>query len=59
MVLVDTIQRLGISHQFEDELELILDRNPSAAQGDEDDLFSTALRFRLLRQRGYNVDTGN
>ncbi|CAD5196676.1 unnamed protein product [Musa acuminata subsp. malaccensis] len=57
MVLVDTIQRLGISHQFEDELELILDRNPSAAQGDEDDLFSTTLRFRLLRQRGYNVDT--
>ncbi|KAJ8510907.1 hypothetical protein OPV22_001341 [Ensete ventricosum] len=57
MVLIDTIQRLGISHQFEDELEVILDRNPGAAQGDEDDLFSTALRFRLLRQRGYNVDT--
>lgn len=57
MLLVDTIQHLGIGHLFEDQIEQILDRNLDA-EVDGGDLFSTSLRFRLLRQQGYRVSTG-
>ncbi|PON55954.1 Squalene/phytoene synthase [Trema orientale] len=60
--LIDAIQRLGVSYHFEDEIETILKQiyqniceshNHKEATGD--DLYTVALRFRLLRQQGYHV----
>ncbi|KAJ6763729.1 R-LINALOOL SYNTHASE PROTEIN-RELATED [Salix purpurea] len=48
--LIDTVQRLGISHHFEEEIDEQLDRSGDWNVGE--DLFVTALRFRLLRQAG-------
>ncbi|KAJ6693395.1 hypothetical protein OIU85_004190 [Salix viminalis] len=48
--LIDTVQRLGISHHFEEEIDEQLDRSCDWNVGE--DLFATALRFRLLRQAG-------
>ncbi|TKY48785.1 terpene synthase 11 [Spatholobus suberectus] len=49
--MIDTIQRLGIEHHFEEEINVQLGR-----VGDWDtaeDLFATALQFRLLRHNGW------
>ncbi|XP_010908315.2 probable terpene synthase 11 [Elaeis guineensis] len=54
MVLVDTLQHLGIGYHFEEETNGVLDRC-YGTRSDDDDLFITALRFRLLRQGGYSV----
>ncbi|PRQ33610.1 putative lyase [Rosa chinensis] len=54
--LVDDIQRLGVSYHFENEIDEILKQiHHSYSYGSVDDLYTTALRFRLLRQQGYNV----
>ncbi|KAK4490036.1 hypothetical protein RD792_000690 [Penstemon davidsonii] len=54
--LVDAIQRLGVAYHFEKEiddyLKYIYNNNNN---DDDDDLRIVALRFRLLRQQGYNV----
>nr|QGW08887.1 geraniol synthase [Rosa x damascena] len=51
MEMVETVERLGPSYHFEDEINVLLqrfrDRNAS------EDLFITALCFRLLRQNGF------
>ncbi|KAJ4780287.1 Sesquiterpene synthase [Rhynchospora pubera] len=56
MNLVDTIERLGINYHFkreiEDALTYLLD-----AKLDDADLHQVALRFRLLRQHGFNVSS--
>ncbi|KAH7567746.1 hypothetical protein JRO89_XS07G0137900 [Xanthoceras sorbifolium] len=56
------VQRLGIDYHFQDEIEQILPTQYMIAAntyGDYDhhdhDLQEVALRFRLLRQEGYNV----
>ncbi|XP_057450479.1 probable terpene synthase 11 [Lotus japonicus] len=48
--MIDTIQRLGIGHHFEEEINVLLGRelNWDPAQ----DLFATALHFRLRRHNG-------
>nr|ART66980.1 (R)-linalool synthase [Magnolia champaca] len=51
--LVDLIQRLGIGYHFEKEMKEGLD-DVYVAHSDYD-LCSAALRFRLLRQHGYEV----
>ncbi|XP_043694026.1 probable terpene synthase 11 [Telopea speciosissima] len=55
--LVDTLQRLGIAYHFDEEVNAVLDDVMSRRKrkNEEDDLFVTALRFRLLRQNGYHV----
>ncbi|TYI85015.1 hypothetical protein E1A91_D05G408500v1 [Gossypium mustelinum] len=58
--LIDTLQRLGLSHHFEAEINKTLknistDRIGTAAWK-KDNLYATALKFRLLRQHGYKVD---
>ncbi|KAF8414060.1 hypothetical protein HHK36_002059 [Tetracentron sinense] len=57
--LIDSIQRLGLSYHFEREIEEALqqmyDTHPD--HENDDDLYSVALRFRLLRQQGYNVSS--
>ncbi|KOM53883.1 hypothetical protein LR48_Vigan09g254200 [Vigna angularis] len=59
--VIDIIQRLGIEHHFEEEIEAVLRKQHSVfsshlndfANGDK--LYELALQFRLLRQRGHHV----
>ncbi|KAL0300335.1 UNVERIFIED_CONTAM: Gamma-cadinene synthase [Sesamum calycinum] len=54
LILIDTIERLGLGYQFEQEIEDQLRENFKFQSEDKDqndcDLFTTALQFRLLRQ---------
>jgi alpha-farnesene synthase len=59
--LIDSLNKLGIASHFDVEIKEALDsiastkkKNPSP----EEDLYTTALRFRLLRQHGYEVSQG-
>ncbi|KAL7113792.1 hypothetical protein ACP275_04G081300 [Erythranthe tilingii] len=54
--LIDTIQRLGIGYYFEEDINAILQVEFSnIALITEDNLFTTALRFRLLRHNGFQI----
>ncbi|KAK7257307.1 hypothetical protein RIF29_31179 [Crotalaria pallida] len=61
MKLIDTIQRLGVSYHFENEIEAILrdihkSKTPfNNSNYENGDLHKIALWFRLLRQQGYDV----
>ncbi|PIA58445.1 hypothetical protein AQUCO_00500401v1 [Aquilegia coerulea] len=58
--LIDDLERLGVGYHFEKEVKSILAIlfiNSDACV--KDDLHSTALYFRLLRQCGYKVSQGN
>ncbi|XP_062011925.1 (-)-germacrene D synthase-like [Rosa rugosa] len=60
--LIDDIQRLGVSYHFEYEIDQTMQQIHHNFNGYcDDDLHTCALRFRLLRQHGYNVscDTFN
>ncbi|KAL5839736.1 hypothetical protein ACOSQ4_012344 [Xanthoceras sorbifolium] len=57
--LIDSIRKLGLSNLFEEEIRGALDtiasmknENPACV---EEDLYATALCFRLLRQHGYEI----
>lgn len=57
LMLVDTIQRLGIAYHFEDEI----DDAVSLIHQDEtvfDDLYTSALKFRILREHTRPVRSG-
>lgn len=58
--LIDAIQRLGLEYHFEIEIKQALGKyhDDSDDNDSDDDLYATALRFRLLRQHGYNVPQG-
>ena len=59
--MVDAILRLGIEYHFHEEIETILKRQYmifSGHAGHDHDLYEAALHFRLLRQVGYHVSTG-
>uniref|UniRef100_A0A2C9UWW7 Terpene synthase N-terminal domain-containing protein n=1 Tax=Manihot esculenta TaxID=3983 RepID=A0A2C9UWW7_MANES len=54
--LIDTLQRLGLAYHFEDEIKSILMSIYSHNNtGMREDLYATALEFRLLRQHGYKI----
>ncbi|KAM7500251.1 hypothetical protein LguiA_024665 [Lonicera macranthoides] len=59
--LIDTLQRLGVYYHFEVEIKRILESindnyySSSDTRWNEEDLYATALKFRLLRQYGYHV----
>ncbi|XP_042483033.1 (-)-germacrene D synthase-like [Macadamia integrifolia] len=54
--LIDSLQRLGVAYHFEGEIEEALEQINDAPNGfDDNNLYTVALRFRLLRQEGYNV----
>lgn len=58
LIMIDTIQRLGLEYYFHEEIHAALERqyaNYSTLVGHGDDLHEVALRFRLLRQEGYDV----
>ncbi|GMJ11485.1 terpene synthase 21 [Hibiscus trionum] len=59
--LIDAVQRLGVSYHFEKEIEDKLEKiyNDMKSNDVEDDLYTTALRFRLLREHGYRVSSGD
>ncbi|GMN70140.1 hypothetical protein TIFTF001_039183 [Ficus carica] len=56
---IDILQRLGIFYLFEDEIKSILEGIYNANDFDsgiwKDNLYATALKFRLLRQHPYSV----
>ncbi|XP_040988311.1 (-)-germacrene D synthase-like isoform X2 [Juglans microcarpa x Juglans regia] len=55
--LVDAIQRLGVSYHFGNEIQAILQQLQKTHESDDheynDDLYTVALLFRLLRQDGH------
>ncbi|XP_047937779.1 1,8-cineole synthase, chloroplastic-like isoform X2 [Salvia hispanica] len=54
--LIDDLRRLGISCHFRNEIDQILNsKYLEKNESDERDLYSTALRFRLLKQYGFTV----
>ncbi|KAK4401818.1 (-)-alpha-terpineol synthase [Sesamum angolense] len=61
--LIDDLQRLGISYHYEDEINQMLGClyeqkygvGKNNSEETERDLYSTALEFRLLRERGFIV----
>ncbi|TYI58062.1 hypothetical protein E1A91_D11G326600v1 [Gossypium mustelinum] len=58
--IIDAVQRLGVAYHFEKEieeaLEIIYHDHCNHIEIDGDDLYTTAVRFRLLREHGFNVD---
>ncbi|KAL3820177.1 hypothetical protein ACJIZ3_006082 [Penstemon smallii] len=65
LILIDTLERLGVAYHFEQEigekLEQILksDANLNMNKDEEDcDLFTIALEFRLFRRHRYHVSCG-
>ena len=61
--LIDILQRLGLSYHFEGEIKRIIEclYNMNDHGGDSwktENLYATALKFRLLRQHGYDVSQG-
>ncbi|GKV36975.1 hypothetical protein SLEP1_g45056 [Rubroshorea leprosula] len=62
--LIDTLQRLGLSYHFENEINRILEKVYTNNQGyyygfERESLYVVALEFRILRQHGYKVPQGN
>ncbi|KAL5998588.1 threalose-6-phosphate phosphatase [Asimina triloba] len=57
--LINEIQRLGVAYHFETEIRSALNRiyNAENNDNDDEDIYAVALRFRLLRQEGYNVSS--
>ncbi|KAK2996200.1 hypothetical protein RJ639_025362 [Escallonia herrerae] len=56
--LIDSIGKLGLQNLFEEEIKNALDTIVSMKNNHlsgKDDLYATALWFRLLRQHGYSV----
>lgn len=60
--LIDLLQRLGISYQFEDEIKRLLNSIYCNHNIDDkwkkENLHATALEFRILRQNGYSIPQG-
>ncbi|XVF04022.1 hypothetical protein REPUB_Repub05bG0044700 [Reevesia pubescens] len=56
--LIDAVQRLGVAYHFEkeieDDLKNIYDGDCNEIESD-DDLYTTSVRFRLLREHCFNV----
>lgn len=61
--IIDDLQRLGVEYHFEKEIEEALQHIYETHHNYEinnldDDLYNVSLRFRLLRQQGYNISCG-
>ncbi|XP_004303550.1 PREDICTED: (-)-alpha-pinene synthase-like [Fragaria vesca subsp. vesca] len=56
MKSIDAMQRLGIAYHFERDIENALEQAHAACVHDGN-LYNVALRFRLLREHGYNVSS--
>lgn len=63
MLTVDYLQKLGIDYQFTEEIEAMLASLYKNLCADDSepvvhDLFEVTLSFRLLRQAGYPISSG-
>ncbi|XP_021640399.2 probable terpene synthase 13 [Hevea brasiliensis] len=60
LAMVDAIQRLGVEHLFQEEIDATLQGHHMMMPKthNDTDLHEVALRFRLLRQEGYYVPAG-
>ncbi|KAM7530750.1 hypothetical protein LguiB_034160 [Lonicera macranthoides] len=58
--LIDSIQKLGLANLFEEEIKEALNKVAviKSHHSIKEDLYATALCFRLLRQHGYKVSQG-
>ncbi|KAH1083854.1 hypothetical protein J1N35_023615 [Gossypium stocksii] len=60
--IIDAVQRLGVDYHFQKEieeaLEIIYHHHCNHIEIDGDDLYTTAVRFRLPREHGFNVHCG-
>ncbi|KAK8484390.1 hypothetical protein V6N11_001648 [Hibiscus sabdariffa] len=54
--LIDSLQRLGVSYHFDKEIAEALD-NLISSKTVVDDLYTTSLMFRILREHGYPIST--
>ncbi|KAK8486449.1 hypothetical protein V6N11_045111 [Hibiscus sabdariffa] len=54
--LIDSLQRLGVSYHFGKEIDEALD-NVVSTKTVVDDLYTTSLMFRILREHGYPIGT--
>ncbi|ESW05009.1 hypothetical protein PHAVU_011G144000 [Phaseolus vulgaris] len=60
---IDSVQRLGVSYQFEHEIDSVLSQIYDISTKDNniiahsDHLYQTTLLFRLLRQHGYRISS--
>ncbi|KAL3754484.1 hypothetical protein ACJRO7_001682, partial [Eucalyptus globulus] len=54
---IDVVQRLGLGYQFETEIKNALSSIYNNTEDAQllDDLYAVSLRFRLLRQHGFNI----
>jgi hypothetical protein len=57
---IDVLQRLGVAYHFTNEIRNILDNIYNNAQTSKlkNNLHATAVKFRLLRQYGYDISPG-
>ncbi|WJX73068.1 hypothetical protein P8452_56890 [Trifolium repens] len=57
---IDVLQRLGVAYHFTNEIRNILDNIYNNAQTSKlkNSLHATAVKFRLLRQYGYDISPG-
>ncbi|GAB4827208.1 hypothetical protein Ancab_034097 [Ancistrocladus abbreviatus] len=59
MKLIDAVERLGVSYHYEQEIEDLVQQifeayTKNDFEGDND-LYTTALQFRVFRQHGYMI----
>nr|QLC36837.1 terpene synthase 25 [Cannabis sativa] len=55
--LIDNLQRLGLSHHFESEIEKLLEQLSIGTHHQNNNLHDVSLWFRLLRQSGFKVSS--
>ncbi|XP_049369957.1 sesquiterpene synthase 14b-like [Solanum verrucosum] len=56
LVLIDTIQRLGVEYHFKNDIEISI-QNIFEESSNDDDLYVVALRFRLVRQQRHYISS--
>ncbi|CAK8534681.1 unnamed protein product [Lathyrus sativus] len=56
---IDVLQRLGVDYHFNNEIRNLLDNiyNTQTSKLKKNNLYATALKFRILRQHGYHIST--
>ncbi|KAH7841565.1 hypothetical protein Vadar_031603 [Vaccinium darrowii] len=63
MVLIDTLERLGVSYLFEKEIEELLEKMfpnfDKYSHVFHDNLFIVSLHFRVFRQHGYKLSSAS
>lgn len=59
LMLIYTIERLGVAYHFQDYIEERLGEMYGNFESDQQhDLFTTSTSFRIFRQHGYNISSG-